>query len=79
MKLRDFYDKLTEMIDNDTDLLDCDVIYSTDDEGNSYNPAHCTPAICYTNKVGYGMEVIYLPEVANEDKEYYNAKVICIN
>lgn len=79
MKLRDFYDKLTEMIDNDTDLLDCDVIYCTDDEVNNFNPIRYTPTIYYTNKVVYDMEVMDPIEVANEGKEYYNTKVICIN
>lgn len=79
MKLKEFYEKLTEMIDNDTGLLECDVVYCTDDEGNSYNPSHYTPTVYVTDEVRYDMEVVDPAEVASEDKEYYSTKVICIN
>jgi len=79
MKLREFYEKLTEMIDNDTGLLDCDVIYCEDDEGNCFQPSILTPTVYVTNEVRYDMEVKDPAEVESEDKEYYNTKVICIN
>lgn len=79
MKLKEFYEKLTEMIDNDVGLLDCDVIYSADDEGNCYNPSHYTPTVYVTDEVRYDMEIKDPAEVASEDEECYNTKVICIN
>lgn len=79
MKLKEFYEKLTKMIDNDTGLLDCDVIYSVDDEGSYFQPSIIPPAVYLTNKVRYDMKVKDPSLIASEDKEYYNTKVICIN
>lgn len=45
MKLKEFYDALTVLVKENKEILEYDVIYSCDDEGNDFQMVHYTPAI----------------------------------
>lgn len=47
MKLSDYVKNLQELIAKNPELMDCEVIYSSDDEGNDYHEVHygATPMI----------------------------------
>jgi len=40
MKFKDYLERLNAMAKATPALLDCDVIYSIDDEGNAFNEVH---------------------------------------
>jgi hypothetical protein len=50
MNLRDYINFLDELVTKQPELLDCDVIYVSDDEGNSYEHVGFTPSIMYREK-----------------------------
>ena len=47
MKLREYLTVLNQMVNAKPELLDCDIICSSDDEGNSYQHVnyHPTPGV----------------------------------
>lgn len=45
MKLRTFLAELNTLVKSNPEALDYNVIYSSDDEGNSYHNVHCTGAL----------------------------------
>lgn len=45
MKLLEYFNQLKDFIELHPECLDMDVIYSTDDEGNSYQKVHYGPSV----------------------------------
>jgi len=45
MKLREFLDQLNNLVKETPEALEYDVIYASDDEGNSYHNIYCTGAL----------------------------------
>jgi hypothetical protein len=45
MKLKDFLDELNALVSDNPKVLEFDVIYSVDDEGNSFHPITYSPTI----------------------------------
>ena len=43
MKLREYRVMMEKLINDDSKTLDMDVVYSTDDEGNNFQPVHYGP------------------------------------
>lgn len=68
MKLKEFLDKLNTMVKEDPKILNLDVIYSSNDEGNSYEPVYFAPS-----KGNYSEDGEY-----NTDT-YLKINAICIN
>lgn len=66
MKLKEFMNNLQEMIKENPEILEFDVIYSSDDDGNGYGKLYTTP-----------MVGLYEDGEFTTDDEEQNA--ICIN
>lgn len=67
MKLKKYFEKIKKLISENPEILEYNVVYSSDDEGNTYSEVHFTPSIGnYDNE-----------EFKEESDEENNA--ICIN
>lgn len=80
MTLKEYYATLIKMIEEDPSILDCEIIYARDDEGNSYHSVNWHPSVMYTGQVGYEMDARSRTDLV-EEGEYVDdyIKVICIN
>jgi len=74
MKLKEFIDNLNKLIADDPEVLNLDVIFSIDDEGNGFNHINFSPSIGVFDDEGNGD---FIDEPGNHDKKDINA--ICIN
>ena len=45
MKLREYVENLTKLIQDHPAAADLDVVASEDAEGNGYNPVYCAPSL----------------------------------
>ena len=45
MKLKDFLDNINKMVEENPSILDLDVVYARDPEGNGFYPVYYTPSI----------------------------------
>lgn len=45
MKLKEYIESLNQMVKDDPSILEYDVVYSSDDEGNSYEFVAFTPSV----------------------------------
>jgi len=68
MKLREYLDRLNEMIKENPECLEYDVITAKDDEGNGYDHVHWTPSVGMLIDGGYGF--CSDEEDWNEDQEF---------
>ena len=66
MKLKDYVEQLTQILEQNPEAMDYNVIYATDDEGNCFNDAIYPP--CLGNFDG---------EYFNSDSDNNNS--ICLN
>ncbi len=74
MKLKDYLEYLNNLVKDDPEILDYDVIYAADDEGNHFSKLHYTPSLGY-----FDGDNFYSSE-AKEDYEIEDAdNSICIN
>ena len=71
MKLKKYLETLNAMVQANPALLELEVIYSSDDEGNHYDKVHYTPSPGKFVDNGYG------GEFDPDDAHKHNA--ICIN
>jgi len=80
MTLKDYYTTLTKMIEEDPSILDCEIIYAKDDEGDAYHSVNWYPSVMYTDRVGYELDARSETDLV-EEGEYVDdyIKVICIN
>jgi len=44
MKLKDYFEALKALVKKDKSLLECDIVFSIDDEGNAFKKAHYGPS-----------------------------------
>lgn len=68
MKLRDYIEQLNLIAEENPDVLEYDVIYSSDDEGNDYQKIHYGPSIGY-----------YEDREFRQYDEDYEPNAVCIN
>ena len=80
MTLKDYYATLIKMIEEDPSILDCELIYAKDDEGNAYYSVNWHPSVMYTDLVDYEVYARSRTDLV-EEGEYVDdyIKVICIN
>lgn len=80
MTLKDYYATLTKMIEEDPSILDCEIIYAKDDEGNSYHSVNWHPSVMYTSEVEYEMDARSRTDLVEEGKYVDDyIKVVCVN
>lgn len=75
MTVNDLIKKLQQMVQEEPSLIDKEVIYSRDDEGNAFHKL--SMAYSGTMKVRTLDEFYLIP--VNEEKEYNGIEVFCIN
>lgn len=71
MKLKEFLKNIEEMVKQDKSLLELDVIYSKDDEGNGFQEVGMEPSLG-----NFDGEDFY--QNANEESDF-EINAICIN
>lgn len=74
MKLRTYVDTLITMLKNNPEIEDYEVIYSQDDEGNSYQKVNFTPTVVLTS----GLENSYV-EINSQINHPKEGDAVCIN
>lgn len=45
MKFKDYLSKMNELAETMPEVLEMDVVFSIDDEGNAFNPVHWGPSV----------------------------------
>ncbi len=75
MKLRDFLSELNNLAKENPKALDYDVIYSSDDEGNSYHSIYCTGTFVQVED----LDAHHLDIVFKEGDEEINYNAVIIN
>jgi len=78
MTVKEYIEELNKAVHEDPSLLDKEVVYSADDEGNNFQ------RVCYTPTKGYfDGESFISDENLEEDDEYFDEetfnRVLCIN
>lgn len=77
MKLKEWLDKLNKLVESDPGILEVEVIYAKDEEGNSFEVVQYTPSIGFydsKNQEFSGQESLYDP---NEGENL--TSVVCLN
>jgi len=74
MTVRNYINALTEMLKKNPEIEHYEVIYSTDDEGNSYQKVNFTPTVMIAN----GLDNAYV-EVQSVINITDKGNVLCVN
>lgn len=79
MKLKEYIDKLNQLIEDYPKALGMEVIYSHDDEGNEYQKLWASPTLCQVEDIKTSRFIEIVGFNGDEDIliEYCNA--VCIN
>jgi len=72
MKLKEYINTLVEMIKQNPEIEDMEVIYSVDDEGNTFQKVNFTPSVMLSQ----GLDNNY---IVVESKATATGDVVCIN
>ena len=78
MKLKEYLKYLNEFVNNDPDTLEMEIIYSSDDEGNSYHKVINLPISCQI----HDLDDYYMEMVGMEGNDYIaheDLNAVCIN
>lgn len=70
MKFSEYIKNIQEFAEKHPESLDMEVIYSSDDEGNSYNAVYYTPTL---------MMVEDREPICSEEDEDFIPNAVCIN
>ena len=63
MKLEEYIESLTELVNKHPEYLEYYVVTASDDEGNSYNAVHYIPSLMFVDEDGEA--------VSEDDLEYH--------
>lgn len=75
MKLREYLEELNTMVQERPEILDYELVYSSDDEGNYYHKIFYTPGIGY-----FSEDYVYYEEGGEEFVEFeFTPNVVCMN
>lgn len=74
MKLKEYYEVLKRMVEETPEVLELEVVYSIDDEGNAFRECYCTP----TPGMYVDMDFHTKESFDYENGEYVQ-NAICIN
>lgn len=80
MTLREYISHLIKMAENNTALLNVEMVCASDDGWDGYKPVSWYPSVMYTNAVEYGMGVYMESDLleGGESLDGYIA-VVCVN
>jgi hypothetical protein len=79
MTFAEYLKNLQELAEQRPEVLNFKVVFSTDDEGNSYDPIYYTPTVGYHFEDCFVSET-QLNEMEPEDREEYkDINAVCIN
>ena len=74
MKLKEYIEALNGLSEDHPELLDMEVIYSSDDEGNNYQKVHNHPCAAQVENIkDWSLEMVGIGE---EDVEEANCVII---
>ena len=45
MKLKNYIDSLNKLVEENPEVKEYDIVYSTDDEGNAFRKVECSPSV----------------------------------
>ena len=77
MKLRQFLNEIEQMVKANPEKMDCEVIYSSDDEGNYYQKVHNSPCWVHVENLNkYDMDLLGMYADEATDIEDCNAIII---
>jgi len=51
MKVKEYLEEFNKMVLNNPSLLECEVIYATDEEGNEFRKVDCFPVGCNVSNI----------------------------
>jgi len=68
MKLKEWLEELNELVDHNPNMLEMDIVTSSDDEGNSFNTVQYTPS--------FG---IFIDDEFEQITKPSEATVVCLN
>ena len=75
MTLKEYVENLNEFVKENPEALDYIVVYSSDDEGNSYGRVHYTPSIGQYEDY----EFIHVESFEDREMDGEDANAVCIN
>lgn len=73
MLLKEYIKELNDLVANNPKLLNREVYYASDDEGNSFQKVSYTPSVQYANGDSYYVET------QSEKDEEFNIPIILLN
>ena len=73
MKLKDYYQELTKIMESYPEFSEYTVVFSKDDEGNEFNTVGYSPTVGYFDSE----DRTFVPDMVVPDKDDLNA--ICLN
>ena len=80
MKLKDFLENISKMVEENPSILELDVVYARDPEGNGYHPLHYTPSLGHHLDYDEFIHQSDFKEWAEwEECEPLTVNAICIN
>jgi hypothetical protein len=75
MKLKEYLANIAKMVEENEDILEYDVVYARDDEGNGFQEIHYTPTLGYQDE-----DVEFIQEENYDDEEHEGgSNSICVN
>jgi hypothetical protein len=75
MTLKEYIENLNEFVKENPEALDYIVVYSSDDEGNSYSQVYYTPSIGQYKDY----EFIHAENFEDREMDGEDANAVCIN
>lgn len=76
MKLKEYIDNLNQLVKEKPELLELDVIYAKDAEGNGFEELYYGPTVgCFTED----FEFVSLDQYEDHELDETNTNSICIN
>jgi hypothetical protein len=75
MKLSEYFNQLKDFIELHPECLDMDVVYSCDDEGNSYQKVYYGPSVGILEDTDFICE----DQLEDWDRDLEDLNSVCIN
>jgi len=77
MKLKKYLESLNKLAKDHPESLDLDIIYASDDEGNSFNPVNFTATMGHVLEDGDGY-ILHRSDINSLDEDQ-SINAVCLN